>query len=605
MQSLCPCALFKVLPARCLSALALIVGFGLMSAVSGQDKQVKLPEAPPVSSEANISPKEAEARALDQKLIDDAKKSSSIMTNLAYISDVIGPRLTGSANLKRANEYTAQKMKEYGLVNVKLEPWTIPQGWERGTATCKLLEPNAGRTITVASSAWAPGTKGKIEGPVVVVQANNREELEKYKGKLKNAIVLRGAPPEIPAIFADRGGPLGSPAAGGGGGGGARGGNRGGRRGGDQAKGGEQKAGEQKAGEQKAAQQKGGEQKAATPPAQPPLQNPNFGGNFAFQQELNEFLRTEGVAAFMSDSRKPQGLVVTGGSWRGRDRATAAEPIAQLSVAHEHYAMLYRLATRPGDAVTRVELEVSNKFIDGPITVYNTVGEITGSEKPNEFVVLGAHLDSWDLGTGTTDNGTGSCTVLECARLLAQCGVKPKRTIRFVLFSGEEQGLHGSRAYCASHKDEMERTSMCLVHDTGTGKVTGIGCSGFSAARALLEKELVSLAPLGCTNISLASMGGSDHASFNAVGAPGFYCIQESAGYPLTHHTQTDTFDKAQEPNLIGGAQVMSVTAMRVANLAELLPRERAAGGGGFGGGGGRRGGADKGKVEEKKDKGK
>src|SRR5262249_55494425 len=162
-------------------------------------------------------------------------------------------------------------------------------------------------------------------------------------------------------------------------------------------------------------------------------------------------------------------------------------------------AMLYRLATRPAPARTRIEVEVTNRFIPGPVAVYNTVGEIRGSEKPDEFVVVGAHLDSWDLGQGTTDNGTGSAVGLEAARILARCGTPPRRTIRFVLFTGEEQGLHGSRAYVQKHKDELGRTSCCIVHDTGQGKVTGVTVGARPPVRAILEKELAGLKELGVT----------------------------------------------------------------------------------------------------------
>ena len=150
---------------------------------------------------------------------------------------------------------------------------------------------------------------------------------------------------------------------------------------------------------------------------------------------------------------------------------------------------------------------MDNKFIPGPVAVYNTVGEIRGTEKPDEFVVLGAHLDSWDLGQGTTDNGTGSCVVLEAARMLAKSGIRPKRTIRFVLFTGEEQGLHGSKEYVKRHKDEMAKTSMVLVHDTGTGRVVGIGLQGRAAIKPILEKELVSLKELGVADIDLRRHG--------------------------------------------------------------------------------------------------
>jgi carboxypeptidase Q len=285
----------------------------------------------------------------------------------------------------------------------------------------------------------------------------------------------------------------------------------------------------------------------------------------------------------MQDAGKPQGLLNMTGGWRGRDRGAEQESIASLFVAHEDYALLWRLAHRPEPARTRVELEVTNKFIPGPVTVYNTVGDITGSEKPDEFVILGAHLDSWDLAQGATDNGTGSMTVLECARILAKSGVKPKRTIRFVLFTGEEEGLYGSKAYVERHKNEWPKISMVLVHDTGTGPVTSIGLQGRAVLKPLFEKELESLKEVGIKEISLARQGGTDHLSFDdpKVNVPGFACLQDMSEYRFTHHTQTDTIDKVHEDNLIQAAQIMSVAAMRVANLPNLLPRDRPAGPGG------------------------
>jgi Zn-dependent M28 family amino/carboxypeptidase len=258
-------------------------------------------------------------------------------------------------------------------------------------------------------------------------------------------------------------------------------------------------------------------------------------------------------------------------------------------VAHEHYALLHRLATRPDPNSkepgrlmrTRIEIEIANKLIPGPLAVYNTMGEIKGSEKPDEYVILGAHLDSWDLGQGTTDNGTGTAVVLEAARILARSGITPRRTIRFVLFTGEEQGLHGSRAYVEKHKDELPRISMCLVHDTGTGKVTGIGLQGRGTLKPLLDFELASLREVGFKETTLNRMGGSDHATFDRVGVPGFAVQQDWKEYRLTHHSQSDTLDKAQEGELIQGAQVMAVTALRVANLPQLLPRDRPASRGG------------------------
>jgi len=186
--------------------------------------------------------------------------------------------------------------------------------------------------------------------------------------------------------------------------------------------------------------------------------------------------------------------------------------------------------------------------------------------------------------------------VLETARILAQSGIKPKRTIRFVLFTGEEQGLMGSKAYCEKHKAELPKISMCLVHDTGTGKAIGIGTQGRPIIKPILEAELTSLTALGLKEINSRSLGGSDHASFDQAGVPGFALQQDMSEYRLTHHTQSDTLDKAHEADLIQGAQVMAVTALRVANMPELLPRDKPAG---------REGRFDRksGKEPEKKDK--
>jgi hypothetical protein len=470
------------------------------------------------------------ALELDKKILAESKNGSEMMANLTYLSDIIGPRVTGSAALKRANEWAASKMKEYGLSNVHQEAWSIPVGWERGTANGRIIEPDNGRSLSLASLGWSPGTKGKIEADVVIVNAKNTAELAEYKGKLKGAVVLLGAPSRVRSISQppqQRTPPsINSPAAG-------------------------------------------------TPGQNDPTRRRAPSGLMAFRRELMDFLSTEGAAAAFMDSAKPQGLLTTTGSWRGQERANAADPIPNLYVAHEHYDLLHRLASRPAPARTRIELEVTNKLIPGPIAVYNTVGELTGSEKPDEIVILGAHLDSWDLAQGTTDNGTGSCAVLEAARLLNKSNVRPRRTVRFVLFTGEEQGLFGSKAYVKEHKDELPRISMALVHDTGTGRVTGIGLQGRQVLQPILQGELVALKDLGVTDINLRGMGGTDHASFEQVGVPGFAVQQDMNEYFLTHHSQSDTLDKVRESDLLQGAQVMAVAARRVADLAMLLPRDK------------------------------
>jgi hypothetical protein len=473
-------------------------------------------------------PQAGYAVALDRKLLADAKAGSEIMANLTYLSDHIGARLTGSPALKRANDWTAAKMKEYGLVNVRLEAWEMPEGWRRGHAHGRIIDPDNGRTLSLASYGWMPGTKGKIQADVVVLTATKEADLAAYQGKLKGKIVLQGPPVKLrPLAEVD---------------------------------------------------QPGGMPTSATEFTGKDKQPPSYEEILAFRRTLREFVNREGAAAVFVDAAKHFGLLMTTGGWgkwSGTDRPSADNRVPTLSVAHEHYALLYRLATRPAPARTRVELDVANEFIPGPIAVYNTVGEIRGSEKPDEFVVIGAHLDSWDLGQGTLDNGTGTTVVLETARILARCGTAPKRTIRFVLFTGEEQGLHGALAYVAQHKDEMPRTSACIVHDTGTGKVTGLGWFGRPALKPILERELATLKEIGLVEPHTRGGGGSDHAAFEQAGVPGGYCKQEIAGYRFGHHSQADTLGMAREADLVQGAQVLAVTAMRLANLDTLLPREK------------------------------
>ena len=226
-----------------------------------------------------------------------------------------------------------------------------------------------------------------------------------------------------------------------------------------------------------------------------------------------------------------------------------------------------------------VELNIGGKLSGKPVDVYNTVAEIRGSEKPDEVVIVGGHLDSWDLGTGATDNGTGAMAVLAAARALQKLGVQPKRTIRFVMFSGEEQGLNGSRAYVKAHAAELPKISAVLVDDSGTGKVLTVGMMGNYAARETMDHVLYPLAAapsVGLAEPSLRTEGGSDHVPFDEAGVPGFYCVQDNADYDKTHHSQADTLDRVRWDDLTEGAQVLAVFAYNVAQLPDLLPRKPA-----------------------------
>jgi carboxypeptidase Q len=460
----------------------------------------------------------------DQKILAEVRDHNEIMANLEYLSDIIGQRLTGSANLKKANEWTRQRFADYGLANAHLEPWTIGHGWTRGAASGRIVSP-AEHPLTIASYGWAPGTNGEVRGPVVYVKASNKEELEAYKGKLKGAIVITGEPLLLPAPDEPAPSPLSIPE-----------------------------------GDFILLVRPPRPQPSPAAPAAP-------GGGQRFAQARTEFFKQEGVLATLSDSGKPDSLLNMTGVG-GRDYHIG--PIPSAFITSENYSLIWRLLKR---GPVGLELELSNTATDQPVEVYNTVAELPGAVRPNEIVVLCAHLDSWDLGTGTTDNGTGSMVVLEAARALQKSGLRPSRTIRFILFSGEEQGLVGSRAYVTAHKDELANFSAAIAHDTGTGRVLTLSLMRNYQDTEVMAKVTAPLHSLGLVELSQRWMTGTDHASFLEAGVPGFFFIQEPAQYFQSHHTQADTFDQAHEAGLVQGAQAMAAIAYNIAQLPQLLPR--------------------------------
>jgi hypothetical protein len=256
-----------------------------------------------------------------------------------------------------------------------------------------------------------------------------------------------------------------------------------------------------------------------------------------------------------------------------------------------HQALAERL---DAGAEVEVEFDIRNHFRAGPIPLYNVIADIAGAERPDEFVVVGGHIDSWDGATGTTDNGTGTATTLEAARILAAIGCKPRRTIRFMLWSGEEQGLLGSRAWVQEHREELDKYSACLVHDGGTNYVSGIG--GMAEMRPQLETVFAPVLgldaqmPFRIRDIEAFRPIGSDHESFTAAGVPGFFWNQDGrAVYRRTHHTQYDTFDAAIPEYQRHSSVVIATGALGLASLPGLLTRENMKVERGFGGG--RRGG--------------
>ena len=457
--------------------------------------------------------------AADARILSEIHEHSELMDNLEYLSDQIGPRLTGSPQLKRANDWTAEMFKKYGLTNVHLESYSIPHAWERGKANARIIAPTE-HPLTIASAAWAPNTRGKVHGPVVYFDAKKPEDYEKFKGKLKGAIVIFQEPrPLSPPKPIDQNAEIYHPL-----------------------------------------------EEPPPPAGQPGLPDP-YEKYLRAAKERTAFLKEEGVVAVLRDANKPHALL------NMTDGTTEPFQMGLLPTAFitgEGYRMIYRMLKK---GPVEMEIEISNSLSKKPVEVYNTVGEIRGTEKPDEVVILGAHLDSWDLGTGSTDNGTGSMAVLEAARTLAKLDLKPKRTIRFILFTGEEQGLIGSKEYVRVHKSELGKISGALIHDSGTGRVLAIGLHDNYQDREIVDQVIAPLGELKMLEPTTAREYGTDSLSFDEVGVPGFWCAQEIAEYFRTHRSQSDTFDKVWKDDINQGAQVLAAWAYSTAQLPEMLPR--------------------------------
>ncbi len=454
------------------------------------------------------------------RILDQALNHSEVMPNLQHLADVIGPRLTGSPAMLRANEWTAAQFRGYGL-EAHLEPWQFGVTWTRGSAEFTIRAPFE-RHLTAESWAWTAGTGGKtLSGPVVRVDVSTPESLAVYQGRVKGAWLLtRPANP----IWNPDGPPM--------------------------------------AAADSAAQQAAMRAQFARPADTSETARK---ARQQFQTDLPYLLKQAGALGTLRDGGKEQGLLNMSGS------PNSVSPLPSVVIAHEDYAMFDRLTAR--GIVPRLDGRIDNRFGAGPVMQYNTVAEIRGAELPNQVVILGAHLDSWDLGTGTTDNGTGSMVVLEAARAIMQSGLKPARTIRFILFSGEEEGLLGSRAYAARHADEADSIQAVLVLDNGTGAVTGQALQGRTQDEQLWKDLLAPVASLGAGAVRDANKGGTDHLSFIPYGVPGWNFDQQSRGYNHTHHSQVDTYDHALGDDLRQASAVMAVTAMELANLPRLLER--------------------------------
>jgi carboxypeptidase Q len=441
--------------------------------------------------------------------------TASVARDLSWLVDRIGPRLTGSAAMRRANDWALERLVAHGADSAWLEPYVFGATWERGTATMRLLEPHRREIVGVASWAWAPGTDGPLAAPVVAIGARTEAEFARQSGRIRGAWVLLGEPYPVAGV----GGPPMS------------------------------RADSVRADSQRRAWQ------------------PATAEERRYRAVRVSLAARAGAVGVIVDGAKPHGLLTMSGS------PLAPVPVPAAVVGNEVYAQLYRLAAAGGEV--RLEADIRNSMGTAPVVQWNTVAEVRGSERPDEVVVLGAHLDSWDLAAGATDNASGSVAVMEALRLVVASGARPRRTIRVVLFTGEEQGLLGSEAYVERHAGVLARHHAVLVLDNGAGRISGIATQGRPELAALWRSLLDPLSALGPFAVRDAEKGGTDHLPFVAAGVPAFNFDQLTRAYDLTHHSQADLLGLVHLPDVAQSAAVLAAVALQLADLPALLPRGR------------------------------
>lgn len=503
-----------------------------------------------------------------KKIREEGMERSKVMDTLSWMTDVIGPRLTGSPQLKHANEWTKQRLTEWGMENAHLEAWgPFGRGWSLEKFSANVIEPVPFPLIGYPK-AWTPGTNGPVVGEVIYPDIKTEADFEKYRGKLKGAIVLTLPMREVKAWFDAPGKRFNDeqllalsnadPVTGGGRGPGGPGG---------------------------------------------PGGNQNFRQMAEFNNKKAEFIKSEGAAVLVDIGRIGDGGTVFVSAGGPRDK-NAPQALPSITITVENYGRLVRMLEK-GTKV-KMEVDIKAKFYDDDPMAYNTIAEIPGTDLKDEVVMVGAHMDSWHGGTGATDNAAGCSVGMEALRILKALGVKPRRTIRIGLWTGEEQGLLGSRAYVAQHfgarqpvpgqpaaggpgggggfggpqgplvtKPEHDKFSAYFNLDNGTGKIRGVFLQGNESVRSIFRAWLAPFRDLGASTITINNTGGTDHQSFDGVGLPGFQFIQDPVEYDTrTHHSNMDVYDRIQADDMKQASVIMAAFLYNAAMRDEKLPRK-------------------------------
>jgi hypothetical protein len=564
---------------------------------------------------------------------EEGMERSKVMETISFLTDVYGPRLTGSPETKVAGQWAKGRLEEWGMANVNLEPWgPFGRGWSLQSYSANVTSPSFFSLIAYPK-AWTPSTPSTIKGEPIYFDASSKEDLEKYRGKLGRAIVLISPPREVKPWFdppgtrqtdaallalanAEPGSSRRRPPSGPGSGSPPPSSD-------NNASSSASGSASSSASGNASSSASGNASSSSAASSAPPESR---GTGLSAMQLMNDkwqMAYDEGAAVVLEAGRGDGGTVFVasatlprradpnrdmrspgegGPMSRGARPWTEDSPpiLPQFVVAAEHYNRLVRMIQK--GVKPQLEIDIESSYHAGDPNCFNVIAEIPGTDLKDEIVMIGAHFDSWHSGTGATDNAIGCGVVMEAMRILKATGVAPRRTIRVALWTGEEQGLFGSRAYVAEHfgvlntprrsrdgsdddgerrtptletKPEYDKLSAYFNLDNGAGKIRGIYMQGNEAVRPIFRAWLSPFADLDASTITISNTGGTDHQSFTGIGLPGFQFIQDPIEYDTrTHHSNMDVYERVIEDDAKQASVIMATFAYQAATRDERLPRK-------------------------------
>ena len=500
------------------------------------------------------------------RIRDEGFRRSQVMETAAQLTDVHGPRLTGSPQYKKAAEWARRQLETWGLSSAHLESWPFDRGgWSLERCSAHVVSPLSFPLVALPT-AWTAGTNGPVRGKVMRVKAETEADVEALKGKIAGMVLWVGQArdlksPEDGGVF--------------------------------------KRYTDQELDDLERYQIPG----PRTGRGPQPFDREAFLRRRRVQQALDKLYAAEKPLAVVQPSERDANVLRLGGA---RYKKGDPQPVTQLVVSATQWGRVARLLDRKMEV--EVEIDVKATFHDEP-NGYNVVAELPGTDKKGELVMLGAHLDSWHPGTGATDDAAGSAVMMEALRILKAIDAKPRRTVRIGLWGGEEQGFLGSRAYVSEHfasrpeppapagggddvpsfrrneppapmtlKPDYSKLSAYFNYDNGTGKIRGIYLQENAATKPIFEAWMEAVKDLGADRVTMRTTVGTDHVPFDQVGLPGFQFIQDPIEYSEsffgTHHTDMDTYDRLQREDLMQAAVVIATFAYQAATRDELLPRK-------------------------------